>query len=270
MIEPQRDLPLHPSGALITPVILTYNEASNIARTLERLWWARQVLVVDSNSTDETLDICRRFSQVTVVQRAFDTHARQGNFALSQAHTPWVLSMDADYLLTNDFIREVQSLDLESGPDAYTVRFRYCVYGRELRGALYPPRTVLYLRDKASYYDDGHTQRVRVQGSLGTLRSFILHDDRKSLSRWLASQDRYMILEAQKLLDTPVHKLSRTDRIRRGKILAPALAFIYCLFVKQLILDGWPGWYYTCQRALAEMILAVRLVEAEHLSATQE
>jgi hypothetical protein len=70
----------------------------------------------------------------------------------------------------------------------------------------------------------------------------------------------------QKLLDTPLKQLSRNDRIRRHKVLAPIFALIYCLFVKQLILDGWPGWYYTLQRVLAETLLSLRLMEAEHFT----
>lgn len=259
----------HTMDSFITPLILTFNEAPNIARTLERLSWAQQVLVVDSFSTDETLDILQQHPQVRLLQRRFDSFAAQCNFGLEHIQTPWVLSLDADYVLSRQLIAEIASLDFECC-DAYSAPFVYCIYGSALRGTLYPPRTVLYRRDKAKYLDDGHGHRVQVLGKTLRLRAPIFHDDRKSLSRWLASQDRYMILEVQKLLNTPKHQLSRTDRIRRGKILAPALALLYCLFFKQLILDGWPGWYYTLQRVLAETILSVRLIEAEHLSTSSE
>jgi glycosyltransferase involved in cell wall biosynthesis len=65
----------------ITPVILTYNEAANIGRSLERLTWAREVVVVDSGSTDDTLAIVARFPNARVVKRPFDTHAQQWRFA---------------------------------------------------------------------------------------------------------------------------------------------------------------------------------------------
>ncbi|HEX9555678.1 MAG TPA: glycosyltransferase, partial [Reyranella sp.] len=68
--------------AEITPVILTYNEAANIGRSLERLTWARQVVIVDSGSTDETLSIAGRYANVRTVYRPFDTHARQWRFAV--------------------------------------------------------------------------------------------------------------------------------------------------------------------------------------------
>lgn len=252
--------------AQITPLILTYNEAPNLARTLEQLKWASQVLVVDSFSTDRTLEIARTFPNVRIIQRKFDSFASQCNFGLEHLTTAWVLSLDADYVLTPEFIAELRSLDLSASTcSGYTARFRYCVYGRPLRGTLYPPRTVLYRRDKAHYIDDGHAHRVQIDGKVGQLRSFIDHDDRKNLSRWLASQDKYMVLEVRKLLNAPLSQLSRTDRIRRRKTLAPLLALVYCLFWKQLILDGWPGWYYTLQRVLAETLLSIHLIEAKNI-----
>ena len=84
----------------ITPLILTYNEAPNIGRTLENLSWARDVVVVDSFSDDETLEIAASFPNVRVVQRVFDSHRNQWEFGLreTEIQTPWVLALDADYV----------------------------------------------------------------------------------------------------------------------------------------------------------------------------
>jgi len=167
----------------ITPVILTYDEAPNVRRTLDKLTWASRTFVVDSFSTDETLQIARSFPQVRIVQRRFDTFAGQCNFAIRQVTTPWVLSLDADYVLTNVLIEELSQLSPDSGVCGYRAVFRYCIYGRPLRGPLYPPRTVLYRPEEACYHDEGHGHRVHVEGDVKALRSPILHDDRKPLSR---------------------------------------------------------------------------------------
>src|SRR5438477_9956590 len=84
--------PLELMLEIITPLILTYNEASNIERVLERLGWAREVVVVDSFSDDETAEIASRFPYVRVVQRAFDTHSAQWNFGLKDTgiSSEWV------------------------------------------------------------------------------------------------------------------------------------------------------------------------------------
>ncbi|MGJ5673007.1 MAG: glycosyltransferase family 2 protein [Nostochopsis sp.] len=249
----------------ITPLILTYNEAPNIDRTLKKLVWAKQIVVIDSYSTDETLEILASYSQVKIFKRKFDTHGTQWNYGLEQIKSEWVLSLDADYIVTDELIAEIKSLPVDGQIDGYFARFKYCVFGKPLRGTILPPRQVLFRKDKAIYIDDGHTQLLQVNGKSARVSAYIHHDDRKPLSRWLWAQDRYMVIEAKKLLETPVSELSLSDRIRRQKVLAPFIILIYCLILKGCILDGWHGWYYAWQRILAEIILSIRLIELEKL-----
>ena len=245
----------------ITPLVLTYNEAPNIGRALGRLKWAREIVLVDSFSTDETLEIARSFPQVRALQRKFDNHTTQWNYGIDQCQSRWVLSLDADYILSDVLIHELEALKLADDTAACYARFRYCIGGRPLRGTLYPPRAVLFRKDKCRYEPDGHTQRLCITGATGWLRHSIDHDDRKPFARWLQAQDRYTELEAAKLLSTPVGQLRFPDRLRRKIIFAPALVFLYTMFGKGLILDGWPGWYYVFQRTLAETLLSLRLLE---------
>jgi hypothetical protein len=122
---------------------------------------------------------------------------------------------------------------------------------------------VLYRRERATYRQDGHTQRVVIDGEVRELRSPILHDDRKPLAHWLKSQDRYMRLEVGHLLESENIKLGLSDRLRKTRILFPLVIFFYCLFVKGGIRDGWAGVYYAFQRMLAEILLALYLIEEE-------
>jgi glycosyltransferase involved in cell wall biosynthesis len=249
----------------ITPLILTYNEAPNLDRTLQQLTWAKEIMIVDSYSTDQTLDIISDYPQVNVIQHPFESFANQCNFGLSKISSEWVLSLDADYILSQELIEEIANLSDDSDIDAYIVPFKYCVFGKPLRGTLYPPRKVLYKKDKVAYENDGHAHRAIVNGNIRSLNHYIHHDDRKPLSRWLWAQDRYMIIESQQLLTTPEHKLSFSDRLRKRKILAPFIILVYCLIIKGGILDGWQGWYYAFQRTLAELLLSIHMIEAEHL-----
>lgn len=243
----------------ITSLILTYNEAPNIERTLSQLTWARDIVVVDSGSTDETLAIAGRFPGVRSVHREFDSFADQCNFGLTQVHTEWVLSLDADYVLTDELINEIRSLDPDDSTSAYLVRFKYCIDGKQLRGAAYPARRVLYRRERAVYENDGHAHHVRITGETQQLSSFILHDDRKSFDHWLGSQKRYAKLETQKMRDTRWGDLGWADRIRKLRVVAPIAMPFYCLFVKGGILDGRAGLFYAYQRMLAELMLSRNL-----------
>jgi len=250
---------------IITPLILTYNEAPNIERVLGRLGWAREVVVVDSVSDDETVEIASRFPQVRVVQRAFDTHSAQWNFGLRETGivSEWVLALDADYVLTPEFVDELRTLRPAAETNGYQAKFRYCINGRILRSGVYPPVTVLYGRNSARYEQDGHTQRLFVDGKIETLRSRILHDDRKPLSRWFQSQQRYMALEAKKIVSADAESLGIADRVRRLRVIAPLAVLFFCLIVRVGVLDGWAGFYYAFQRMLAELLLSLYLIEQD-------
>ncbi len=253
----------------IVPLIITYNEAPNICRTLDKLSWAKKIVVIDSYSTDSTLEILNSYSQVQIFQRKFDSFASQCNYGLEKINSEWVLSLDADYILTDELIAEMAALTEDNPVDGYFVKFKYCIYGKPLRATLLPPRQVLYRREKAKYVDDGHAHRVLVNGQSAMLSSYICHDDRKPLNRWLSAQNRYMIIESKKLLETPGNQLSLPDRLRKQKFIAPFLILVYCLIVNRAILDGWQGFYYTLQRTLAEIMLSLYLLENENSSTYQ-
>ncbi len=248
----------------ITPLLITYNEAPNIARTLDKLIWAKRIVVIDSFSNDETLEILKKYPQVALYQRPFQSFADQCNFGLSKIESEWALSLDADYVLDDMMIEGIQDLELDADKTlAYQAQFKYVIFGKPLRGTLYPPRKVLYAKDKARYENDGHGHKVKIEGEMGTLKGNILHDDRKSFSHWLASQDRYMKKEIDKLKTTPLSHLGFNDRIRSLIIPAPFVVLFYCLFIKRGIFDGWRGWYYAFQRMVAEMIFSIRLIESK-------
>lgn len=244
----------------ITAMVITYNEGPNLRRCLDGLRWAPRILVIDSGSTDETLDVARQYSQVDIVEQPFDDFATQCNFGLASIETRWVLSLDADYQLSEALVAEISSLR-EDNVAGYSAAFVYRMYGRPLRGSLYPPRVVLYRREGAAYRNEGHAHRIAIAGRVGTLHGKILLDDRKPLSRWFASQYHYAKREADYLLATPRTDLGRADRVRLMGWPAPILVFLYTLIVKRCVLDGWAGWLYVLQRTFAEIALALEIVD---------
>jgi glycosyltransferase involved in cell wall biosynthesis len=248
----------------ITPVILTRNEEENIERTLARLTWSREVIVVDSESTDATAAIARRFANVRLWQRAFDTHAAQWTFAVSQVTTEWLLTLDADYFVPEAFVNEIASLDPPLDVAGYEAAFTYAINGRPLRATLYTPRTVLLRRGAFEIWQDGHTQRVRVQGTVVRLRARLIHDDRKNLRRFVERQRVYMRREAEKLRTTPWRQLPISGRIRKLRVVSPFLILPYVLLAKRAILDGSAGLRYAYERFLAEWILSIELFRSRN------
>jgi hypothetical protein len=178
----------------------------------------------------------RSYPQVEVIEHPFIDVASQCNYGLQQVTSPWVLSLDADWEPSDELVRELMSLTPRDSISGYRARFIYRVYGRALRGSLYPPRIVL-------------------------LRKDAYHDDRKPLARWFTSQQRYSPEEAEYLLNTPRNALRRNDKIRLMGWPAPIAVFFYTLFVKGCLFDGWAGWYYALQRATAEMMIALEVTD---------
>lgn len=253
------------SSTQLQALILTKNEEPNIKRVLDKLTWLEKVVILDSYSTDTTLEIAAAYPNVTVVQRAFDTHGLQWNYGLSLLDSEWVLSLDADYVLPDDFTQETIVYIRSGDKTAYETNFKFLVFGKPLLKDNTTPRPVLFKKALCSYFDDGHTQRLQINGAIGMYKAQILHDDRKSLSRWLSNQDGYAIKEANKLISSSSVGLPMSAKIRKTKVLAPFIVFFYSLFIKGLIFNGWRGWHYTLQRTMVEIILALRLIEEEKL-----
>jgi hypothetical protein len=160
------------------------------------------------------------------------------------------------------FLDELAALDIPGEVAGLRTQFEYAVMGRVLRGAVYPPVTVLFRKGGGTYLQDGHTQRLQLRGERRDLRSRFTHDDRKSLARWIEAQCRYAQLEFDKLQGASSGQLRIADRIRKSSPLAPIMMFLYCLIARGNILDGRAGLYYACQRAFAELLLLLHFLDA--------
>ncbi len=241
----------------LSAILLTWNEEANIGRTLEALRWIPRVHVVDGGSTDATREICARFPNVSFHVREFDSHSAQWNYALSLAQTPWVIHLDADHVLDERWPEAWNRCDGEA--DGYVTKFVYVIFQRALRESLYPAKVTLFRRERGRFVQDGHTQRLIVDGQIKDFSARIFHFDEKPLSRWASNQISYAQREADKILGEVSQGLS--TRIRGTGWLAPLVIIPYCLFFRGLIFEGVRGWNYTFQRLAAEVLIALAIHE---------
>jgi glycosyltransferase involved in cell wall biosynthesis len=252
----------------IDVVVITYNEAANLERTLNGLRWAERVVVLDSGSTDATVAIAARFANVELLTRPFDTQAGQCQAGLDELRKPWALTLDADYVLSPEFVRALEALEPRD-TDAVFARFRYWIHGQPLSASLLPPRPVLFPRTQAHYVDDGHAQRLVHGPRTQTLPTPLEHDDRKPLARWLSSQIRYAELEALKLTAADGDRSRLSARLRLIPGLAPIAAFGYAWLIRGTWRDGWRGFFYALQRGVAEGMILLALIERRLSSGSQ-
>ena len=221
----------------ISAAIITLNEEANIARAIESLRCCDEILVVDSRSDDATVEIAKRLG-ARVVECDWKGYAAQKNFAAEQATYDWVLSLDADEVLSEALEGEIWHLKKE-GPkhDAYTMPRMAKYLGRWiLHSGWYPDRKVrLFHRGKAQWKGDFVHESVHVDGTIGHLESNLLHFTCDSLSEHLKSMDRYTTLAAEELV-------SRKEKIQlRNMILDPAWTFSRTYFFQRGFEDGLEG-----------------------------
>lgn len=247
-------------ASTVTALILTWNEQENISRTLSHLTWLEKIIIIDSGSSDKTIKLINGFPNTQLHIRNFDTHANQWNYGLSLCTSEWILSLDADYILPYAFIEEIKANILKKEYSAFYTEFDFVIFDRPLNNNNTTPRPVLFKRKDCIYYDDGHTQRLKINGKIANFKNKILHDDRKPLSRWLYNQAAYSVKEADMLLSSD-KDLSFLEKLRKKKIYTPLLMFFFCLFNKRMIFNGWRGWHYTLQRTIVEMLISLRLTE---------
>jgi hypothetical protein len=250
------------TAAAITPVVLTWNEAPNIARCLASLTWATRVVVVDSGSTDNTEALARAFPNVSWFVRPFDTHARQWSFGVHETGitTPYVLALDADYAVPAAFAQECADRFLPGGYDGGVAGFEYRVLGRALIGSVYPAKPVVFRPSRLRIEQPGHTQDVHVDGPLYTFTSRLIHEDRKALERFTSSQLAYARLEDARLASGGARRWQ--DRARLTGLM-PLVAGLAAWLRAGGPLRGRSALRYTYERVLFECLLAMHVMDRE-------
>lgn len=231
--------------ASLSVAIITKNEEANLARCLESVKWADELVVVDCGSTDRTAEIAHRYGEKFFVEewRGF---AAQKNFALAQCSSDWVLSLDADEEVSTELARELQALLAARPPiAAYLLSRRNHFLGRWMRhGGYYPDRKLrLFPRGACQFEERAVHETVRVPPQLpvlATLKGDLLHHCYGTLEDYIEHMNRYSSLGAA--------MLQASGRSSRGLpaffwnvLMNPAATFIYNYFFRLGFLDGREG-----------------------------
>ena len=185
----------------ISATIIAFNEERNIARVIESLRCCDEILVLDSGSNDRTVEIATKLG-ARVVEASWHGYAAQKNIAAELSSNDWILSLDADESLSEALEAEIWHIK-KSGPqfDGYTVPRLAQYLGRWiLHSGWHPDRKVrLFDRRKAKWVGSFVHESVTVTGSVGHLKSNLLHFTCNSLSEHVRSMDRYTTLAAQEI-----------------------------------------------------------------------
>jgi glycosyltransferase involved in cell wall biosynthesis len=262
----------------VSILLLTFNEADNLGRCLDALDWCDDIAIVDSGSTDGTLEIAYS-RNIRVLHRPFDNFASQRNFGLTEAGFcyDWVLHLDADEIVTEAFVKRLAALDPPPGIDAYEIPSKLMMFGKWLRHAgMYPVYQVRLSRAGMRFRQVGHGQREDIPRSRVVRfdEPYLHYSLSHGVSEWLKKHSRYAAAEAEELIR--VRQAERiqlrdllsqdsADRRRAAKVLScwlplfgrAPMRFSYVYFFRGGLLDGSAGLAYAHMLMVYEAMIAL-------------
>lgn len=272
----------------VSVVILTFNEEANLSAALDSVkGWAKEVFVVDSFSTDRTVDIAleRASDGVHVVQHAFQDYSAQWNWALQHLPiaSPWTLKLDADERVTSEFKNEFEFLGAIAPQEVEGIWFRRRVFflGKPIRWGIVRGNFDLRMWRTGSvvFEDRPVNEHAIVQGQTVKMSASIDHRDYRSLSEWLDRQHRYTSLEANCLLNDRLtgdvrprlfgNPNERQIWLRRLYFRIPfraALFFVYTYLFRLGFLDGSAGFNLALLQSVNLHILDLKVAECRKRS----
>jgi glycosyltransferase involved in cell wall biosynthesis len=222
----------------ISSVVITCNEERNIRRCLESLAWTREIVVVDSSSTDATIEIAREYTD-RVISHPFEGYVGQKNFALDQASGEWILSVDADEVVTPELLARIRAVWPKERErfDGFTVNRLSRFSGKWIRHCgWYPDRKLrLFRRSKGRWEGDDVHEKVRLDGPVMDLDADLLHYTYDNLSENIRKIQSYSTIFAR----------AQHDRGRRASLwdllTRPPAKFLKTYLLKRGFLDGRHG-----------------------------
>jgi glycosyltransferase involved in cell wall biosynthesis len=265
--------------------ILTHNEELDIAACIESALLSDDVVVIDSLSSDRTVEIASRYP-VRVIPHAFASHGQQRTWMLREVQTrhEWVYILEADERMTPELFAECLRTIQAPEHVGYYVAERVMFMGRWIRHSTQYPRYQLRLFDKQKvWFDDyGHTEREVVDGSTGFLKETYPHyTSGKGMSRWIDKHNTYSTNEAketvrqleQGTVDWNALFLGKTEVARRRALKnlslripgRPLVRFLYMYFILGAIWDGKPGFTWCVLQAFYEYLILVKVWEIRHM-----
>lgn len=245
-----------PSRAPLSAVLITRNAANVLDTCLESLAFVDEIVVVDSSSSDGTIQIAARRG-ARVVQKEWLGFGRQKQFAVEQAAHDWVLCLDADECVSPELARSIASAVVAPVSPVYRMARRNRFLGRWLsHGEGYPdwsPR--LFNRMNARWSDDLVHEKVLYSVTPGTLKGDLMHDSADDLAAYLDRQNRYTTLAARQ-----AYELGRSVGLAH-LLLSPVMRFFKFYVFRLGFLDGLAGLMHISIGCINSYIKYAKLIE---------
>ena len=241
----------------VSAVIITYNEEKNIARTLAKLAWCDEIVVVDSGSTDATTAICREHGCI-VHTRTFDGYGSQKRFAVEKASHEWILNIDADEVLSDRLIAEIQeALTTRPEYDGFAIPLNMVFLNKEFRHGKESGRHYLrlYNKLKGGFTEDAVHESIQVQGPILKLRNIGMHYSYSSLYQYMEKCNRYSSYSAG------IAFSKGKNKSMLAVLFALPFNFFKYYLLERNFLNGTKGFYWSVLSSYCHFLKYVKLKE---------
>ena len=244
---------------MLSVIIITKNEASHIGRCLESVSWADEIIVLDSGSQDDTVSICRQYTD-KVYETDWPGFGVQKQRALNKATGDWVLSIDADEIVTAELRAEIEQALQQNKFHGYEIPRLSSYCGRQMRhGGWWPDYVLRLFRRSAGHFSDAVVhEKIIVEGKVGRLISPFLHDTAVNLEEILRKMNSYSSLGAQMLYEKGVRS-SISKAFFKG-----LWTFIRTYWIKAAFLDGHQGLMLSISNAEGTYYKYLKLMELQN------
>lgn len=244
-------------GLRVSAVIITYNEERIIQKTLDKLHWCDEIVIVDSHSTDNTVSICRQYG-CQVYFRHFDGYGSQKQFAVSKASNDWVLCIDADEVLSDKLVQEITSLsekDLENAAFSFPMNLVFLnkefTYGKE--SGRYFLR--MFNKKKGGFTAEKVHEGIQVNGTVKKMQHIIKHYSYCSIYQYLDKLNRYTSYSAEMAFK------KGKNRSVAAVVLSIPLNFLKYYLLERNFMNGAKGFYWSAFSAYSHYVKYIKIKE---------
>ena len=240
----------------ISIAIITFNEENNIKDTLDSIKDFHEIIVVDSYSTDKTIEICKEFT-ARVYQHEWEGYAKQKQKAVDYASGPWVLILDADERMTPELKNEITGKINDSAYNGYYIPRKNYFLGKWIRhSGWWPDHTLRLFKKEVSHLEQREVhEKVIVNGPVGYMKSPMEHYSYKTISDFIHRMDKYSTLSAKEYLNKNIACSFCS------MLMSPVLVFIKMFLLRQGFRDGVHGYILAVLYSVYTFLKYVKIME---------
>ena len=242
----------------ISVIVITKNEEKNISECLKSVEWADEIIVVDTDSTDRTIELAKKFSE-SIFTKKWEGYVPQKKYALSLAKNAWVLSIDADERVTAELKEEIINLT-PGNHSGFKIRRKNFLLQKEITSCGWERdyQLRLFRKDKTSFSDRLVHEKFIVEGEVGILNNSMFHYTFSSFTDYLNKINNYTSLKAQELFD-------KKKKVGAWTIFSHTLAAFFSFFLlRKGFKDGVYGLIISLLHSVSTMMNYVKLWELQN------